>query len=337
MPYHSNITRKRKYKFMNGTMANTNTVTVNTHAYIQQVSNSRGLKLSNKLILIHLLEKYQARDKQGNPFTFSNDGITSALGIGKRTVETFTAELRKKSILKVCGYMRYHPEQDRPTTLHYFNLTALKPYLEVNANNEKCIVLNVDAGETPIDTTKNNAVNAEVNARSKRNRLRYSKKIIKEDSTKNKVLVLSTVNCNSKPIDATTNKNNSGNIVGGNTSILVSPAPALLAGERLLHDKNNKNNGSGLGVGGNTSILASPDLHGDTSILALPASLVNTSINNDSGSCDGSGINTQIVKPQELLNNGSGVALVATSILVSPAGSSINTQTPQANKQFIED
>jgi hypothetical protein len=138
--------------------------TSNTHGFIQQVLCHKGIPQSLKTVLIYCLEKYQAIDNQGKSWTFSNAGIQLETCLSIRSVEVATKTLRKHKVLKECGTMRYSNAQDRPTTLYFFVLEALKTYLEVNAKVQKSIIRNASADETDVDITENGVVNAEVNA-----------------------------------------------------------------------------------------------------------------------------------------------------------------------------
>ena len=91
---------------------------VETHQYIQQVLKHRSIAQSVKAILIHCLEKHQCRNKDGLPYTFTSSGMQYGTGQARRTVDVGIAELKRHSVLKVCGQIRFDANQDKPRTLY---------------------------------------------------------------------------------------------------------------------------------------------------------------------------------------------------------------------------
>ena len=195
----------------------TNTIkAVGTHTYIQQVQRSRGITANQKMVLIHLLEKYQAKDPQGNPHTFSAAGIQNATCLSNSTVKRVTVELRKHKVLKECGCMRFNATQYKPTTLYYFNFEAFNTYLEVKPKVEMQLLPNDSNGETIIDDSNNRAVKPIVKPIVKPTVGLY-KKILEEDSTKRKEIGTSTGSVATGV--APTQNNGSGVPCSGNTSM----------------------------------------------------------------------------------------------------------------------
>jgi hypothetical protein len=129
---------------------------INTHGFIQAVQRNKGITQSIKTVLVHCLTKYQARDVDGNYYTFSIGRIQVDTGLGSATVKRAVAELNKRKVLKACGQRRFNANQYKPTTLYLFVFDALKTYLEVKSKVETTLIVNDTNGENTIDTTKNN-------------------------------------------------------------------------------------------------------------------------------------------------------------------------------------
>jgi hypothetical protein len=91
--------------------------------------------------------------------------------------------------MKVCGQIRFNPNQDKPTTLHLFSLDALKTYLEVKSKVETSLSLNKDNAETTIEASQNHEVKSIVKSIVKSTVAHIeedsSKKIVKEEEDNN--------------------------------------------------------------------------------------------------------------------------------------------------------
>ena len=129
------------------------------YALIKQVTRSKDISASTKVLLTYCLVKYQATDQQGNPWNFSNASIQDGTGIPERTVRYVMQLLIKAKVLKHYGCIKV---RTRPMNLYLFVPEALDDYLnhaessillseKDTAKEATPTLTNASKDETPID------------------------------------------------------------------------------------------------------------------------------------------------------------------------------------------
>ena len=118
---------------------------VGTHGLIQEVQKHQISPRSIKDIIIHCLEKYQTKRRDGEPWDFSISSISVATGLHYNTIQRAIPTLRKHGILKLHGWiilkthpMRvlvFHPEA-LPKYLSLYNKIDTKMVSIYSADNE---------------------------------------------------------------------------------------------------------------------------------------------------------------------------------------------------------
>jgi hypothetical protein len=154
------------------------------------IITSRRLSASKKVVIAHLLAKYQIRLADGKPYTFSVAGIMDGTGLEKRTVERIVSYFQTCGILKHYGVIKNEYHAGRPTNLYLFQNEGLNDPKIINVKNAPNIIPNEINDLTDIEACPKPELTSELT--SKRHNRSKIIEVKKEENTCLNTLSIST-------------------------------------------------------------------------------------------------------------------------------------------------